>query len=92
MQVIKIGAIWCSGCLIMNNVWNKLTKKYSFDYVELDLDMDEEEVEKYNPGDKLPIFIVFDGNKEISRYIGEFSYNDLENKLKDVGVLNEEKN
>jgi thiol-disulfide isomerase/thioredoxin len=92
MRVIKIGAIWCGGCLIMNKVWNKLIKNYSFDYTELDLDMDEDEVKNYNPGDKLPIFIVFDGNKEVERFIGEFSYDDLEKKLKDVGVLNEENN
>lgn len=89
MRVVKIGAIWCGGCLVMNKVWNKLLKNYSFDYTELDLDMDEDEVKKYNPGDKLPIFIVLDKDKEINRYIGEFSYDDLENKLKNVGVLNE---
>ena len=36
MKVIKIGAIWCSGCLVMNNVWNKLRKNYNFDSSELD--------------------------------------------------------
>ena len=89
MRVVKIGAIWCGGCLVMNKVWNKLLKNYSFDYTELDLDMDEDEVKKYNPGDKLPIFIVLDGDKEINRYIGEFSYDDLENRFKDDGVLDE---
>ena len=92
MRVIKIGAIWCGGCLVMNKVWNKLIKNYSFDYTELDLDMDEDEVKNYNPGDKLPIFIVLDGNREVERFIGEFSYDDIEKKLKDVGVLNEENN
>lgn len=89
MRVVKIGAIWCGGCLVMNKVWNKLLKNYSFDYIELDLDMDEDEVKKYNPGDKLPIFIVLDGDSEINRYIGEFSYDDLENRFKDDGVLDE---
>lgn len=92
MKVVKIGAVWCGGCLVMNKVWNKLLKNYSFDYIELDLDMDEEEVKQYNPGDKLPIFIVMDDDKEIDRYIGEFSYEDLESKFKDVGVVNEENN
>ena len=92
MRVIKIGAIWCGGCLVMNKVWNKLIKNYSFDYTELDLDMDEDEVKNYNPGDKLPVFIVLDENREIERFTGEFSYDDLEKKLKDVGVLNEVNN
>ena len=53
---------------------------------------DEDEVKNYNPGDKLPVFIVLDENREVERFTGEFSYDDLEKKLKDVGVLNEEKN
>ena len=92
MRVVKIGAIWCGGCLVMNKVWNKLLKNYSFDYTELDLDMDEDETKKYNPGDKLPVFIILDGDKEIDRYTGEFSYEELENKFKNVGVLDEENN
>ena len=28
--------------------------------IELDYDMDEDEVKKYNPGDILPVFIFFD--------------------------------
>lgn len=92
MRVVKIGAIWCGGCLVMNKVWNKLLKNYSFDYTEFDLDMDEDETKKYNPGDKLPVFIILDGDKEIDRYTGEFSYEELENKFKNVGVLDEENN
>jgi thiol-disulfide isomerase/thioredoxin len=92
MRVIKIGAIWCGGCLVMNKVWNKLIKNYSIDYTELDLDMDEDEVKKYNPGDKLPIFIILDNGEEVERFVGEYSYDELEKKLKDVGVLNEKDN
>lgn len=92
MKIIKIGAVWCSGCLIMNKVWNELIKKYNFSYQELDLDMDEEEVKKYNPGDKLPIFIIYDGDNEIDRFTGEYTFDELEKKFKDVGVFNEEVN
>lgn len=89
MRLVKIGAVWCGGCLVMNKVWNKITKNHSFDYIELDLDMDEEEVNSYNPGDKLPVFIVLDDDKEVDRFVGEYSYDDFENKLKDVGVIDE---
>ena len=51
MKLIKIGAIWCSGCLVMNKVWNKLIKEYNFSYETYDIDMDEDEVEKYNVGE-----------------------------------------
>ena len=90
MRLLKIGAIWCSGCLVMNNVISKVRKNYDFDYSELDIDMDEEEVLPYNPGDVLPVFIVFDVDSEITRFVGEYSYDEFLKKLKDVGVIREE--
>lgn len=90
MKLIKIGAIWCSGCLVMNNVISKALKNYSIDYQEYDLDMDEEEVSLFHPGDVLPVFLVMDGEKEISRFVGEYSYDEFIQKLKDVGVIHEE--
>ena len=91
MKIVKISAIWCGACLIMNKVWNKLKDK-NIELIELDYDMDEEEVKKYNPGDILPVFIVFDGEKEVLRLTGEFSYDEFISKLKEVGVLIEENN
>lgn len=92
MKLIKIGTIWCSGCLVMNKVWNKLIKEYNFSYETYDIDMDEDEVEKYNVGEKLPVFIVMENDKEIKRFIGEYSYSDMVNNLREVGLLNEESN
>ena len=92
MKVVKIGAIWCGGCLVMNKVWNKLKDNYQFDYEELDLDMDEEKVEKYSPGDVLPVFIFLNDAKEIDRLVGEYSYDELKNKMIEVGIINEENN
>lgn len=89
MRLIKIGAIWCSGCLIMNNVISKTLKNYKIDYQEYDLDMDEEESKSYHPGDVLPVFIVMDQDKEVERFSGEYSYDDFVQKLKDVGVIDE---
>ena len=91
MKIVKISAIWCGACLIMNKVWNKLKDK-EIELIELDYDMDEEEVAKYNPGDILPVFIVFDGEKEVLRLTGEFSYDQFISKLKEVGVMLEENN
>lgn len=91
MKIVKISAIWCGACLIMNKVWNKLKDK-DIELIELDYDMDEEEVAKYNPGYILPVFIVFDGEKELLRLTGEFSYDEFISKLKEVGVLFEKNN
>ena len=92
MKLIKIGAIWCSECLVMNKVWNQLIKEYNFSYETYDIDMDEDEVEKYNVGEKLPVFVVMENDKEIKRFIGEYSYSDMVNNLREVGLLNEESN
>ena len=51
--------------------------------------MDEDAVKKYNPGDKLPIFIIMDGDSELTRFVGEYSYDELKNKLIEEGVINE---
>ncbi len=77
MRVVKIGAVWCNGCLVMNNVWNKVLKVKDIDCKSLDIDMDEEEVKDYNVGDTLPVFIFYKDNKEIKRVIGEKSYDEM---------------
>jgi thiol-disulfide isomerase/thioredoxin len=92
MKIVKISAIWCGACLIMNKVWSKLKDNYNFEAIELDYDMDEEEVKKYNVGDKLPVFIVFNQDKELARITGEFSYDEFIEKLDEVGVKLEEIN
>ena len=82
MKLLKIGAIWCGGCLIMNNVIQKCLKNYTIDYEELDLDMDEEEVKKLNVGNILPEFIFLDSNdSEIKRIIGEKTQDELEKEI-----------
>ena len=92
MRVVKINAIWCSGCLVMNKIWKNITNKYEIETLNLDYDMDEEEVNKYNVGDILPVFIFFEQDKEITRVIGEVSEKEMLNKLREVGLINEESN
>ena len=87
MKIVKISAIWCGACLIMNKVWNKLKEDYVFESIELDYDMDEDEVKSYDPGDILPLFIVYDGDNELIRITGEFSVEEFINKLNEVGVI-----
>lgn len=73
MKIIKIGAIWCPGCLVMRKIWNNIIQDYDdLEIVELDYDMDNLEVIKYNPGDILPVVIFLDENEhELERIIGE---------------------
>ena len=72
MQIIKIGAVWCPGCLVMNKVWNNILKNNDLDILELDYDMDNDEVSKYNIGQVLPVIIFVDKDGvELERLVGE---------------------
>ena len=84
MKVIKITAIWCSACLIMNKRWKEIEKEYDIETISYDLDFDEEEVDKYNVGDTLPVFIIVDEDKEIKRLVGEHSIDELKEFIKEL--------
>lgn len=72
MKIIKIGAIWCPGCLVMNKIWNKINKDYELDILDLDYDMNNDEVINYNVGKVLPVVIFMDNEGiEIERLVGE---------------------
>jgi len=74
MKVLKFGAVWCSGCLVMKPRWVEIEKELSWLETEyFDYDKDKEAVEKYKV-DKgtLPAFIFLDKeDKEILRLHGE---------------------
>lgn len=77
MKIVKISAIWCSSCIIMNNTLEELTTEYELNIIELDYDYDEE-AKSYEPGTKLPVLIIFNNeNQEIKRIIGEKSKKEL---------------
>ncbi len=82
MKIIKIGALWCPACLIVN----KHLKKFdNVDIVSYDYDFDEEIVKKYDVGKILPVLIFLDSlGNEKKRLIGEVSQKEIENAIKDV--------
>ena len=84
MKIIKISAIWCSACLVMNKVWKNLSEKYDIEIIELDYDIDEEKVKLYQVGDILPVVIIEKDNQEVKRIIGEKSQKELEQILKEL--------
>ena len=85
MKVIKITAIWCSACLVMNKVWNSILEKKNIETISLDLDMDEEEANKFSPGEVLPVFIFMKDNKEIKRVVGEHTEEELLEIIEEIG-------
>lgn len=84
MKVVKISAIWCPACLIMNNRINKLKDKYNLDIIEYDYDIDEDKIEEYNVGKTLPVIIFIKDNVEVKRLIGEISEKKLEEEISDL--------
>ena len=84
MKVVKISAIWCPACLIMNNRINKLKDKYNLDIIEYDYDIDEDKIEEYSVGKTLPVMIFIKDNVEVKRLIGEISEKKLEEEISDL--------
>ena len=74
MKILKIGAVWCSGCLVMRPRWQKIEKQIQDLNTEyFDFDERKDIVEQYKiENSKLPVFIFLDkdGN-ELERKTGE---------------------
>lgn len=88
MKVIKFGALWCSGCLVMKPRWKKIEEANPWLQTEYyDFDKDKEMVSNYDINDVLPVFVFLDKTgQEFLRLNGEVSEKDLTdtiNKNKD---------
>lgn len=71
MELIKISAIWCPSCLIMEKIWQNLKQEFpNINFISYDYDLDEES-ENYKVGETLPVIILKHGEKELTRFIGE---------------------
>ncbi len=74
MKVLKIGAEWCNGCLVMRPRWQKIEDDNPDLVTEYyDFDEDTKVVEKFKVEEgKLPCFIWLDEKgEELERITGE---------------------
>ncbi|MDK2898988.1 MAG: thioredoxin 1 [Patescibacteria group bacterium] len=87
MKVIKFGAVWCSGCLVMKPRWSEIEASNPWLETEMyDFDENKDAVNKYNITDILPVFIFLDKNgNEFLRLNGEISKDKL------IDIINENK-
>lgn len=81
-KVVIITAVWCPSCLILKKNLKKLKEEYNVEFETLDYDFDEDEVKKYDVGEKLPVIIT-----KNNRLIGEKSYDEIVEFLKEEKVL-----
>ena len=88
MKVLKFGAVWCPGCLIMKPRWKEIEAENVWLQTEYyDFDNDKEAVNKYNITDTLPTFIFLDKeDNEILRLNGEIDKDEL------VNLINQNRN
>ena len=85
MKILKFGAVWCSGCLVMKPRWAEIeTEMPDLETEYYDFDNDKEMIEKYHIDHTLPVFVFLDkdGN-EILRLTGEVD------KVKLIDVIKE---
>ncbi len=89
MKVLKFGAVWCPGCLIMKPRWAEIEKENTWLKTEYyDYDENKEEIIKWNIGNTLPVFVFINkNNEEFLRLTGEQS----KKKLVDVILTNKDK-
>ncbi len=82
MKIIKINSLGCPSCIIMNKVINQIKEEYDIELEEYDYDFDEDEIQKYNVGKILPVFIFYKDGKEINRLCGEHKKEEFESILR----------
>lgn len=80
MKVLKIGAVWCSTCLVMRPRWKEVETKLAWLETEyFDFDQDEEKIRAYGlKEEEIPVFIFLGKNgQEVARLKGEYSVKEL---------------
>ncbi|MDX9893462.1 MAG: thioredoxin family protein [Patescibacteria group bacterium] len=79
MKVLKFGAVWCPGCVIMKPRWQEIEAELPWLKTEYyEYDDHPELIEQYQIGQEIPVFIFLDKDgKEFARFKGEISKKEL---------------
>lgn len=73
MKVLKFGAVWCNGCLVMKPRWKEIEAEYPWLQTQyFEYDSEKAAVEQYSIDQNLPTFVFLDKHgKEFLRLSGE---------------------
>lgn len=85
MKVLKFGAVWCSGCIIMKPIWEEIEEENPWlETKYYDVDENEQMAKKFNI-EHHPCFVFLDkeGN-EIDRLHGEIKKEKLVEKIEEL--------
>jgi thiol-disulfide isomerase/thioredoxin len=79
MKVLKFGAVWCPGCIIMKPRWQEIEAENPWLQTEYyDFDQEKDVVAKYNVNEVLPTFVFLDkSGNELLRLNGEVDKDEL---------------
>ena len=85
MKLLKFGAVWCSGCLVMKPRLAEIESEMPNLVTEYcDFDNDKEMVQKYKIDHTLPVFVFLDKDEnEILRLTGEVDKDKLVTVIKE---------
>ena len=80
MKVLRFNAMWCSACLVMKSRFSKIENQLpkEIEIIDYDYDLDSIEVEKWQIGNIIPVYIFLNqNNEEIKRISGEWKEKEL---------------
>ena len=84
-KILLMTAVWCPSCLIMRPRYQAFVQKHpEFSFEEVDFDDNPTLVKKLGVGKTLPVAIVYAGEREVTRIIGEHSPKIIEDKLSTI--------
>lgn len=85
MKIIKVTAMWCMSCLVMQKVYKKVFSGYeNLELIEYDFDDDSDILKDLNIGEVLPLLIVYRNNEEVKRIAGEKSFKQIKEILDNI--------
>ncbi len=79
MKILKFGAVWCPGCLVMKPRWKEIEAENPWLVTEYhDFDTDKDVVRIFNIDNTLPTFVFLDKDQqEFLRLNGEIEKDKL---------------
>ncbi len=85
MKIIKVTAMWCMSCLVMQKVYKKAFSGYdNLELIEYDFDDDAEKLIDLNVGQILPLLIIYQNDEEVKRIAGEKSLKQIKEILDNI--------